>query len=371
MIKAILVDDEILALNYLTNLLEAFPMIHIINTYTDKTSILEDIQKETVDVVFLDIEMADGNGLDFAETIYSLSPSIQIVFVTAYAEHAIKAFELNSIDYLLKPVMPKRLAKTIQRLSETIINNKVDRKLEKPSLTIQCFHEFQVLKDGELLHFKTAKVKELLAYFVTFMNTYIPRDQIIESLWPDHDRKKAKINLHTCLSHLRKLLSVIGYTNCIKFSNQSYIFSMNSIHCDFTQINEVVLTIEKVNESNILHVEEVLKLYSGSYMEWNHYEWANELAQKIETDIIIILEKVIDYYSDNDCNKALYYLHFQRKLTPYLDRNIERTMHLLIQKGNYVEAMKIYNVYEQLLSEDLGVEPGERLATLYQSLRIG
>lgn len=371
MIKAILVDDEILALDYLTNLLQAFPIIHIINTYTDKTSILEDILSQTVDVVFLDIEMADGNGLDFAETIYSLSPSIQVVFVTAYAEYAIKAFEINSIDYLLKPVMPNRLAKTIQRLSEKIIVDKVDRKLENPSLYIQCFYEFQVLKDGELLHFKTAKVKELFAYFVTFMNTYIPRDRIIDSLWPNYDSKKAKINLHTTLSYLRKFLSSIGYTNCIKFSNQSYILSMDSIHCDLTIINEAVLNIEKVEQSNILDIEEVLKLYSGSYMEWNRYEWANEVAQKIENDIIILLEKVIDYYSDNDRYRALHYLHIQRRLSPYLDRNIEQTMQLLIQKGNHVEAMKLYNDYEQLLSEDLGIGPGERLATLYQSLLIG
>lgn len=371
MIKAILVDDEILALNYLTKLLQEFPMIQIVNTYTNKSSILEDIQKQTVDVIFLDIEMADGNGLDFAETIYSLSPSIQIVFVTAYAEHAIKAFELNSIDYLLKPVMPNRLAKTIQRLSENISNHKVKRKIGNPPLSIQCFHEFQVLKDGEQLHFKTAKVKELFAYFVTFMNTYIPRDRIIDSLWPNHDQKKAKIILHTSLSHLRKHLSKHGYTNCITFSNQSYIFTMDSIHSDLKLINEAIINTEKINESNILHVEKALKLYTGSFMEWNHYEWANEIAQKVENDIIIILEKVIDYYSEDDRFKALHYLQIQRKLAPYLDRNIERTMHLLIQQGNHAAAMKIYNDYEQLLSEDLGINPEERLATLYQSLLIG
>jgi two-component SAPR family response regulator len=368
MIKAILVDDEILALNYLTNLLQTFPIIHIINTYTDKTSILEDIQKQTVDVVFLDIEMTDGNGLDLAEAIYSISPSIQIVFVTAYAEYAVKAFEINSIDYLLKPVMQKRLATTIQRLSEKITEYKGNQKLENVSLSIQCFREFQLLKDGEPLHFKTAKVKELFAYFVTFMNTYIPRDRIIDRLWPNQDSKKAKINLHTCLSHLRKLLSKLGYTNCIKFSNQSYILSLDSIQCDLTLFNNAVSNIEMVNESNILKVEEVLKLYSGLYMEWNHYEWANEIAQEKENDIRILLEKVIDYYSNNDSNKALHYLHFQRKSAPYSDRNIERTMQLLIQKGNHIEAMKIFYDYEQLLSDELGIVPGERLATIYRTL---
>lgn len=192
MIKAIVVDDEILALNYLTNLLRTFPLIHIINTYTNKTNILEDIQKQSVDVVFLDIEMADGNGLDLAEDIYSLSPSIQIVFVTGYAKYAVKAFEINSIDYLLKPVTPRRLAITIKRLSEKSTDNKVNRKSENESLFIQCFREFQLFKDGEPLHFKTAKVKELFAYFVTFMNSYIPRDRIIESLWPNQDCKKRK-----------------------------------------------------------------------------------------------------------------------------------------------------------------------------------
>jgi len=371
MIKAILVDDEILALNYLTKLLQAFPMIQIINTYTDKTSILEDIQKQTIDVIFLDIEMADGNGLDFAETIYSLSPSIQIVFVTAYAEHAIKAFELNSIDYLLKPVMPSRLAKTIQRLSKNVIDHKVEREMGNPPISIKCFHEFQVLKDGEQLHFKTAKVKELFAYFVTFINTYIPRDRIIDHLWPNHDQKKAKISLHTSLSHLRKLLSTLGYANSITFSSQSYILKMDTVHCDLTLINEAVMNKDKVNESNILQVEKALKLYTGSFMEWNHYGWANEIAQKIENDVIILLEKVIDYYCENDSFKALHYLQLQRKLAPYLDRNIERTMRLLIQQGNHVAAMKIYNDYEQLLLEDLGIDPEERLAKLYQSLLIG
>src|SRR5699024_10415720 len=70
------------------------------------------------DVLFLDIEMPNTNGLELAEKIIEVNPNIEIVFVTAYNEYAVQAFEVNALDYLLKPVKTERLAKTLARLDE-------------------------------------------------------------------------------------------------------------------------------------------------------------------------------------------------------------------------------------------------------------
>lgn len=112
--KAIIVDDERLARLELRNLLAAYKDIEIIAESSDAADALEKINQLKPDVIFCDIQMPGKTGLELVEEI---SGMIDVVFVTAYDEHAIKAFELNAFDYLLKPVNPERLAETIKKLS--------------------------------------------------------------------------------------------------------------------------------------------------------------------------------------------------------------------------------------------------------------
>lgn len=369
MIKAILVDDEKLSLDLLTKQLQAFPEIEIVKAYSQPTNILEDIKQEKIDVAFLDIELTEGNGLDLAETILTIDASIYIVFVTAHAQHAVKAFEINSIDYLLKPVMHKRLKTTVDRLIEKI---KKSRNYETPKdkipLYIQCFGEFNVFLNNEPLQFKTAKVKELFALLFTYMDTYVNRDYLIENLWPNQDSKKAKINLHTCLTYLRKMLNSLGYTNCIKFANQSYILSIPDIHSDLKIFNEAIYSFIKNDRKSISSAEEAISQYIGSYMQWNYYEWANDIAQEKLNMTMYLLESIIEYYYISNTDKALFYLDLQRKLNPYIDKNIQQTMNLFIKKGNRSEAINLFKNYKALLSAELNIEPDPSLIKLYQDL---
>ncbi|BDH63757.1 hypothetical protein MTP04_38870 [Lysinibacillus sp. PLM2] len=120
MLRAIIVDDEEIALISLEKLLESFSEVKVLNKFNNDDELLSYIKKEKIDVAFLDIEMGKFNGLDLAEAILSMQPTIHIVFVTAHSEYAVQAFELNSIDYLLKPVSLKRLQKTITRVKEKL-----------------------------------------------------------------------------------------------------------------------------------------------------------------------------------------------------------------------------------------------------------
>jgi DNA-binding LytR/AlgR family response regulator len=117
MIKAVLIDDEEMALEELKYALSQFSEIRVQKEFTDPLEAIKKLNYYKPDVVFLDIDMPELNGFGAAEAILSKQPNTCIVFVTAYDEYAIKAFEANAIDYLLKPVTNKRLSQTISRIS--------------------------------------------------------------------------------------------------------------------------------------------------------------------------------------------------------------------------------------------------------------
>lgn len=138
--KAIIIDDERLARQELKNLLATYKEIEIIAECSDAIQAKEKINELKPDVIFCDIQMPGKTGLELVEEI---SGTVDVVFVTAYDEHAIKAFELNAFDYLLKPVQPQRLAETIKKLSIKETSNKSDNN---SPLTI---NDMVFIKDGE------------------------------------------------------------------------------------------------------------------------------------------------------------------------------------------------------------------------------
>jgi len=116
MLRTILVDNEKSALKVLEHLLQQYPGIEIVEIFTDASQALELIKKGNIHLVFMDIDMPNLNGIAVAKKIFMISPSIDIVFVTAYSHFAVEAFELNVSDYIMKPVSYKRLNKTIERI---------------------------------------------------------------------------------------------------------------------------------------------------------------------------------------------------------------------------------------------------------------
>jgi two-component system LytT family response regulator len=112
-IKAIIVDDERLARVNLKKLLEPHPEIEIVGEASSCKTAVELINIHKAQLIFLDIQLSGETGFDLLEIIDN---SIKIIFVTAYDEFAIRAFEVNAIDYLLKPVNPVRLKAAIERV---------------------------------------------------------------------------------------------------------------------------------------------------------------------------------------------------------------------------------------------------------------
>lgn len=116
-------DESLLRQALVARLAQAWPELRILAECEDGASALEALAEHRPDVAFLDIRMPGLTGLEVAAAAAEISPATQIVFVTAYDQYAIDAFERGAVDYLLKPITPERLTATVQRLQARTGNN--------------------------------------------------------------------------------------------------------------------------------------------------------------------------------------------------------------------------------------------------------
>jgi DNA-binding LytR/AlgR family response regulator len=115
--KAVVAEDEaLLRADLVARLRDAWPQLEIAAECEDGGAALEAIEAHQPEVAFLDIRMPGLTGLEVASAAAELSPRTQVVFVTAYNQYAIEAFDRGALDYLLKPIAPERLAATVQRV---------------------------------------------------------------------------------------------------------------------------------------------------------------------------------------------------------------------------------------------------------------
>src|SRR5215468_3250745 len=148
MIRAIIIDDERLARNELKKLLQDFPEIEVVAEAANANEGIEKIDSLNPDLIFLDIQMPGKTGFDM---LAELDKAPDVIFTTAYDDYALKAFEVNALDYLLKPVEPKRLADAIHKLH---LEEGKDREMvaeDEIPVNRSLLHEHDqvFVKDGE------------------------------------------------------------------------------------------------------------------------------------------------------------------------------------------------------------------------------
>lgn len=143
--KAIIIDDERLARAELKKLLQDFPEIEIVDEAANAEEGIAKIEAQQPDLIFLDIQMPGKTGFDM---LSELDRAPQVIFTTAYDEFALKAFEVNALDYLQKPIEPKRLADAIQKLHFSE-NKEMRTETENINNSILTEADQVFVKDGE------------------------------------------------------------------------------------------------------------------------------------------------------------------------------------------------------------------------------
>ena len=153
--KALIIDDERLARKELINLLKKHPEITVVGESENVEDAKEKINLLHPDLLFLDVEMPEKTGFDLLNEIET---SAQVVFVTAYEDHAISAFDVNAFDYLTKPVLPERLSETVKNLFQ----EKKELKSLISNRKILELNDHIFIKDGEKCWF--LKMEEVVVF---------------------------------------------------------------------------------------------------------------------------------------------------------------------------------------------------------------
>lgn len=166
MLKAIAIDDEPIALEVVKNLAAKIPFLSVKGFFTDAFDAAEFLNKEKIDLIFLDIKMPDISGIDF---IRSIPNPPMVIFTTAYSEHAVQSFELNAIDYLLKPFSLTRFLKACNKAHEQFELRKNSNNSGEPSaifiksgyeqLRVEFSNILYAESSGNYMHFVLADKK--------------------------------------------------------------------------------------------------------------------------------------------------------------------------------------------------------------------
>ena len=369
MLRTIIVDDEKKAAARLERLIQQEGTLSLAGSFTHPRDAMDFIADQDVDIVFLDIEMPDMNGLELSEDIFEKKPDIDVVFVTAYDKYALRAFQAHGIGYLLKPVGLEDVRKQI-----AAIQKRRQAKLPDPEpkeLTVQCLGCFLCFPRGtqhERLQWKTSKSEELFAFLLHYGGKPVSKEKIIDTLWPNMDVLKASQNLHATSWYIRDTLRAKGFPEPISRSKGSYQIRLDGLQCDLLEFIRLVERL-KTGDEGIGIMEQACQLYRGDYLADKHYEWSDSMRAWLDSEHEKIQFRLAALHTAAADTKQAseIYNHIIRH-NPLAEAAYTALIELSLRDGDKTGAVLLYKKYRTMLREEFGFDPPETLRTMMEPL---
>ncbi|KAA6449703.1 response regulator [Bacillus swezeyi] len=351
--KALIVDDEELALIHFKNMLERTNFFQSIETFQDPVEVREHPAIQGADVVFLDIEMPGINGIELAEAIQSMNENIQVVFITAYNEFAIKAFELNAVDYLLKPVDAVRLVKTIERIRE---NSMLKASAENAggNFFIQCFGNLQFHQTVEgvktyiPVKWRTSKAREIYAYLLHHQGHVVSKDVLIDLFWTNHDISKASTQLYSAIYQIRILIGRLPFSQSIEKTDTGYVLRMADVKVDVVEWEKTLIEAPPITAATINRHMDMLMSYQNHYFMEHGYLWAEPEKTRLAQMWLGKAYELIDFLiHEKNYHQAVDICLQVEKIEPCDHKMMQYKIQLFNKTGNVEEAIKEYERYKR------------------------
>ncbi|MPL94267.1 Chemotaxis response regulator protein-glutamate methylesterase [bioreactor metagenome] len=303
--RAVIVDDEYYAMQGLKMELEDIGGIEIAGIFEDCSKLLAQIKEIQPDIIFLDIEMPQMTGFQLVDKLMDSGCAPKIVFVTAFSHYAVTAFEINAIDYIVKPVTKNRLIKTLEKIGSFPATDK------EAALQINCFRHFSIQVNGKDINsgWRTRKAEELIAFLISEKGSYVSKDKIAEALWPEQSRESAMSNLYLAYYYIKKQEEKYGVRIPVESERGKMRINMELIVCDMLEFDKL---IESANNASAgqraVTLEKAAELYRGLLFEDSYYTWVVTIQSNYEYRYIELLNYLIDYHLENgEKQKAVYY----------------------------------------------------------------
>ena len=258
--NAICVDDEAQVLKHIVTTCRNMHLLDDVTGFTRSREALDWVQENPVELALLDIDMPDMNGLVLAERIRKINPQISIIFLTAFSQYALDAYDVHPTGYLLKPFDPVRLRREV----EYAVSDRPVKKLSH--ITVQTFGHFEIMVDGEPIAFRRSKSKELLAYLVDRRGAGITRQDAFSVLWEDrmYDISMQK-QMDVVIRSLRETLQKYGIGDLFELKNRNLRIFPELIDCDMYRF--------------LAGDKEAVDTYFGEYM--SQYTWAADTEARL------------------------------------------------------------------------------------------
>ena len=189
---------------------------------------MELIRARFPDVIFLDIEMPGGSGLDMASQLRATQPAANVIFITGYSEYAMQAFTLYASGYLLKPITEAQIREALENLRYPM------PRRSAPRLKIQCFGDFEVWCGGAPVHFGRSKTKMLLAFLIDRNGAMCDTGQILCALWPEEPDSVSRRNqVRVFVSDLQTTLTKAGVGDALIRGHGQIGINKALVDCDY------------------------------------------------------------------------------------------------------------------------------------------
>ncbi len=360
--KAILIDDERPALRGLQAMLNKYPDIEILGMYTDPYEGIRQFKEAAPDIVFLDINIPQLSGIDAASLIYNESPDTDVVFVTAYDEFAVKAFELSALDYLLKPVDQARLEMTLEKVRKKHTEKNAGQTTKNTNkLKIRCLGGFEVEQGAAPIKWRAEKTKELFAFLLHNMQRDLTKDKILDALWRQDNPDRAVKQLYNGIYYIRKALVDYGIDRGQISIDGKYHLQIINADYDVDQFYK----LHKQEDRRIEALARMEALYTGDYLGTLPYDWAAFERQRILDMYIQSATELSTLYMsrDRDGDAAETLLKAYRH--DPLSESVTRHLLMLYRKTqNKSAAARHYSSYCSFLKKELDLEPSESVYRL-------
>ena len=366
--KVWLIDDEQPCLEELAWWLKKYPDLEIVGMDTNPVKAFDNILGNSVDAVFLDIDMPVLNGLELVLKLQERCQGVSVIFVTAHAQYALEAYQVHPLDFLLKPISQAKLESCVAYLRS---HRKLFHKEESHNdlLKIHCFGTFEIICNTEV-KWSTYRVRELLLYLIDKRGHSVTKSELLTVLFNGKEDKNTIHNLYMTIYRLKSLLDTIDPEHKLVRFTDTYSLMIEPGVCDYTDfINfstmNAVITVENADKAY-----DVLNLCRGLYLEKESFDWVGESSNEVEIEYErIALGLAIYLMGVGQLQKA------EEVLNKILLRNAlcEEAYTLLLEitlrlkkLGAFVET---YEQYARIMKKELHLKPNTYYRQQYEHLK--
>ena len=258
--NAVCVDDEVQVLKHIVSSCRKISILDDVKGFTLAREALDYVAANPVDLLLLDIDMPDINGLELAKRIREFDVRIPIIFITAFSVFALDAYNVHPTGYLLKPFDQAKLTKEVEYALSLADPRRPSR------IVVQTFGNFEILVNGKTMDFRRSKSKELLAFLVDRRGAGVNRREVFSMLWEDREYDVSmQKQLDVVIRSLRETLQKYGIGDLFELKNRSLRIRPELLDCDLYRF--------------LAGDEETIGSYFGEYM--SQYTWAAGMEARL------------------------------------------------------------------------------------------